>query len=346
MAIIAPDLGIDLGTSNTLVYVRKKGILINEPTLLVVQSGGKRVTRAIGRDASVLVGRTPAGDVVVRPMQDGRIRDYDMAETLLKYFIRKAIGASHIVKPRAVITIPCRVSKVDRRVITEAAVAAGIRRNGVELIEKPFASAYGSDLRVFSPEGTLVVDSGGGTTEIALITHGGYVATRSLATGGISMDMAIVEYLRHDYNMVIGDRKAEDIKIDWGAALPYKEERKIVVSGRDLITGLPQTAEITSTKVYEALQAPCRQILQGIRSVLDKAPPELAADVLRKGVFLMGGASQLHGLDHFLAAELGLPVTVAKEPMLCAAMGVGRLVDDPSNLPFVARLSATQDESE
>ena len=346
MAIIAPDLGIDLGTSNTLVYVRGKGILINEPTLLVVQSGGRRVTRAIGRDASVLVGRTPVGDVVVRPMQDGRIKDYDMAEALLRYFIRKAIGASHIVKPRAVITIPCRISKVDRRVITEAAQAAGIRRNGVELVEKPFASAHGSELKVFEPEGTLVVDSGGGTTEIALISHGGYVATRSLATGGISMDLAIVEYLRHDYNMVIGDRKAEDIKIDWGSALPYKEERKIVVNGRDIITGLPQTAEITTTKVYEALQAPCRQILQGIRAVLDKAPPELAADVLRKGVYLMGGASQLHGLDHFLAAELGLPVFIAKEPMLCAALGAGRLAEDFELLSRVARIPPSQDEAE
>ncbi|NLZ89266.1 MAG: rod shape-determining protein [Clostridiales bacterium] len=346
MAIIAPDLGIDLGTSNTLVFVRKKGILINEPTLLVVSGGARRTIKAIGQDARVLVGRTTGGDVAVRPLQDGTIKEYDMTESILRYFIRKAIGVSHLVKPRAFITIPCRISAVEKRVIREASIAAGIRRNAVHLIEKPFASAYGSGLNVFEPEGNMVVDIGGGTTEVALISIGGVVGSKSISTGGIRMDEAIVEYIKHDYNMLIGDQKAEDVKIDWGSALPFKEERKVLIRGRDIITGLPQTAEITTTRIYEALQAPCRQILKAIRDVLDKAPPELAGDILRKGIYLMGGGAQLYGLDVFLATELGLPVTIAKDPMLCAAIGVGNLAENASLLPRIGRSAFMRDDIE
>ena len=346
MAIIAPDLGIDLGTSNTLVFVRKKGILINEPTLLVVSGGARRTIKAIGQDARVLVGRTTGGDVAVRPLQDGTIKEYDMTESILRYFIRKAIGVSHLVKPRAFITIPCRISAVEKRVIREAAIAAGIRRNAVHLIEKPFASTYGTGLNVFEPEGNMVVDIGGGTTEVALISIGGVVGSKSISTGGIRMDEAIVEYIKHDYNMLIGDQMAEDVKIDWGSALPFKEERKVLIRGRDIITGLPQTAEITTTRIYEALQAPCRQILKAIRDVLDKSPPELAGDILRKGIYLMGGGAQLYGLDVFLATELGLPVTIAKDPMLCAAIGVGNLAENASLLPRIGRSAFMRDDIE
>jgi len=346
MAIIAPDLGIDLGTSNTLVYVRKKGIVINEPTLLIVSGSAKRTIKSIGQDAKMMVGRTSGGDIAVRPLQDGTIKEYDMTESILRYFIRKAIGVSHLVQPRAFITVPCRISAVEKRVVREAALAAGVRRNAVHLIEKPFASAFGSGLPVFAPEGSMVVDIGGGTTEVAIISIGGIVSSKSIMTGGIKMDEAIINYIKHDYNMLIGDRMAEDIKIDWGSALPLKEERKVMIRGRDIITGLPQTTEITSTKIYEALHAPCRQILKAICDVLDKAPPELAGDILRKGIFLMGGGSQLYGMDRYLASELGLPVTLAKDAMMCAAVGVGHLAENVNLLPRIGRSSFMRDENE
>ncbi len=346
MAIIAPDIGIDLGTSNTLVYVSRKGILINEPTLLIVSGGAKRTLRAIGADARAMVGRTTGGDVAVRPLRDGAVKEYEMTETILRYFIRKAIGASQLMKPRVFITVPCHISAVERRVVREAALHAGARKNAVHLIEKPFASAYGSGLPVFQPEGSMVVDIGGGTTEVALISIGGIVCSRSIKVGGIKMDEAIIDFIRRDYNMLIGDRMAEDLKTDWGSALPVKDERKVMIRGRDLITGLPQTAEITSAKIYEALQKPCLKILQAITSVLEKAPPELAGDVLRKGIYLMGGGAQLYGIEHFLASELGLPVVLAKDPMSCAAVGVGHLAENAELLPRIGRSNFMKDEED
>lgn len=344
MPIIAPDIGIDLGTSNTLVYVSRKGILINEPTLLIVSGGARRTIRAIGADARALVGRTTGGDVAVRPLRDGTVKEYEMTETILRYFIRKAIGASYLIKPRVFITVPCYISPVERRVVREAALNAGARKNAVHLIEKPFASAYGSGLPVFQPEGSMVVDIGGGTTEVAIISIGGIVCSRSIKVGGIKMDEAIIEFIRHDYNMLIGDRMAEDLKIDWGSALPVKEDRKVMIRGRDLITGLPQTAEITSSKIYDALQGPLNKILQAITSVLEKAPPELAGDVLRKGIYLMGGGSQLYGIEHFLASELGLPVILAKDPLICAVNGVGNLAENAELLNRIGRSNFMKDE--
>lgn len=344
MPIIAPDIGIDLGTSNTLVYVSRKGILINEPTLLIVSGGSKRTLRAIGADARALVGRTTGGDVAVRPLRDGTVKEYEMTETILRYFVRKAIGVSQLIKPRVFITVPCHISPVERRVVREAALNAGARKNAVHLIDKPFASAYGSGLPVFQPEGSMVVDIGGGTTEVAIISIGGIVCSRSIKVGGIKMDEAIIEFIRHDYNMLIGDRMAEDLKTDWGSALPVKEDRKVMIRGRDLITGLPQTAEITSSKIYDALQGPLNKILQAITSVLEKAPPELAGDVLRKGIYLMGGGSQLYGIEHYLASELGLPVILAKDPMICAVNGVGNLAENAELLNRIGRSNFMKDE--
>ncbi len=346
MAVIAPDLGIDLGTSNTLVYVRRKGIVINEPTLLIVSGSARRTIKSIGQDARVLVGRTTGGDVAVRPLQDGTIKEYEMAESILRYFIRKAIGVSHLVRPRAFITVPCRISAVEKRVVREAALAAGIRRNAIHLIEKPFAGAFGSGLPVFQPEGSMVVDIGGGTTEVAIISIGGIVASKSIMTGGIRMDEAVINYIKHNFNMLIGDRMAEDIKMDWGSAVPVKEDRRVMIRGRDMITGLPQTAEVSVSKIYEALHAPCRQILQAIRDVLDKAPPELAGDILRKGIYLMGGGSQLYGIDRYLASELGLPVLLAKDAMLCAAVGVGNLAENANLLHRIGRSTFMREENE
>lgn len=345
MAIIAPDIGIDLGTSNTLVHVKKRGIQINEPTLLIVSGNEKRTIKAIGQDALALVGRTSGGDVAIRPLQDGTVKDFDLTEAVLRYFIRKAIGVSHLVKPRVYITVPSRVSPVEKRVIREAAISAGARKNAIHLIDKPFASAFGSGLPVFAPEGSMVVDVGGGTTEVAVIALGGTVISRSIPTGGIKMDSVIVDFIKHDHNMLIGDRMAEDIKIDWGSALPVPDDRKVVVRGRDLITGLPQTAEIASSRFYEALHGPCLKILDTIREILDKTPPELCGDILRKGIYLVGGGAQLYALDRFLASELGLPVTLAREAMLTAAAGVGNMAENADILPKLTRSNFMRDEN-
>ncbi len=345
MAIIAPDIGIDLGTSNTLVYVRNKGIQINEPTLLIVSGNERRTIKAIGQDALLLVGRTIAGDMAVRPLQEGTVKDFDLTEAILRYFIRKAIGVSHLIKPRVYVTVPSRVSPVERRVIREAAASAGARKNAIHLIDKPFASAFGSGLPVFAPEGSMVVDIGGGTTEVAVVALGGIVLSRSIPNAGIKMDAVLVDFIKHDHNMLIGDRMAEDIKIDWGAALPVAEERKVVVRGRDLITGLPQTAEISSNRFYEALRGPCLMIQETIREVLDKTPPELCGDILRKGIYLMGGGAQLYGLDRFLASELGLPITLARDPMLTAVAGVGNMADNSEVLHKLTRANFMRDEN-
>ena len=346
MAIVAPDLGIDLGTSNTLVHVRKKGIQLNEPTLLIVAGNQRRTIKAIGQDALQLVGRTTGGDVAVRPLQDGMVKDFELTEAILRYFIRKAIGVSHLLKPRIYITVPSRVSPVEKRVIREAASSAGARRTAIHLIDKPFASAFGSGLPVFAPEGSMVVDVGGGTTEVAVISLGGIVVARSIPMAGITMDSVIVDFIKHDHNRLIGDRMAEDIKIDWGSALPVKEERKVVVRGRDSITGLPQTVEISSLRIYEALHGPCLKILDTIREVLDKTPPELCGDILRKGIYLVGGGAQLYGLDRFLASELNLPVTLARDPMLCAAVGVGHMSNNADLLPKLTRSNFMRDETD
>ena len=345
MAIIAPDIGIDLGTSNTLVHVRKKGVQLNEPTLLIVTGNEKRTIKAIGQDALALVGRTSAGDVAVRPLQDGTVKDFDLTEIILRYFIRKAIGVSHLVKPRVYITVPSRISPVEKRVILEAAASAGARKNAIHLIDKPFASALGSGLPVFDPEGSMVVDIGGGTTEVAIIALRGVVLSRSIPYGGIKMDNVIVDFIKHEHNMLIGDRMAEDIKIDWGSALPSSDERKVVVRGRDLITGLPQTAEIASSRFYTALHEPCQKILDTIREILDKTPPELCSDILRKGIYLVGGGSQLYGLDRFLASELSLPVTLAKDPMMTAVNGVGAMADHSEILPKLIRSNFLREEN-
>ena len=330
MAIIAPDIGIDLGTANTQVYVRKKGIVIDEPSLLVVDRTGRHAVRAIGEEAWALLGRTAADVTSVRPLSDGMIRDFDMTQYMLQYFVRKAIGASRLVKPRAIMTIPCRVSPIERRAVRKAAVYAGVRQGQLHLVEKPFAAAIGSGLPVFEPTGSMVVDIGGGTTEAAVISLGGI----------------IIAYVKREFNMLIGDRTAEDVKIALGSALPLKEERRVLVRGRDMITNLPQTAEISSAAVYEALKGTCQAILGAIQNVLERTPPELAGDVMKSGIHLTGGASQLFGLDQFIASELDMPVLLARDPMGCAALGAGHLADNIELLHRIGKSSFLREEGE
>ncbi len=346
MAIIAPDIGIDLGTSNTLVHVRKKGIVIDEPTILVMDRTQKHDVKAIGEEARVMLGRT-AGDVIaVRPLADGMIRDFDMTKIMLKYFVRKAVGVSRLVKPRAIITIPCRVTPIERRAVRQAALDAGVRQTQLNLVEKPFAAALGSGLPVFEPIGSMVVDIGGGTTEVAVISLGGVVISRSIRIGGVKMDEAIISYVKREFNMLIGDRTAEDVKINMGAALDPKEDRRVLVRGRDMVTNLPQVAELSAKKVYEALKPPCQAILAAIQFVLERTPPELAGDVMRSGIHLTGGGAQLFGMDQFIASELGMPVLLAKDPMSCAALGIGHLTENIEMLHRIGKSSFLHDEGE
>ena len=337
MAFVAHDVGVDLGTSNTLVYVKHKGVVISEPTIVVVESSNERKVRAVGDDAKIMLGRTTDGLMAVRPMREGVITDFDMTEILLQYFTRKAIGSSYIVKPRLFLTYPCSISAIERRAVMEAAKLSGSRH--VHLVEKPFASALGSGLPVFDPNGCMVVDIGGGTTDAAVISLGGVVISHSIRVGGVKMDEAIINFIKREFNILIGDRTAEEVKLDLGAALPIREERRARIRGRDLVTNLPQTTEITSSQIYQAIREPCLAVLAAIKWVLERTPPELAADIMHNGIYLTGGGSLLYGMDQLIASELGIPVLLAKEPMDCAALGLGNIIENFELLQHLGRTS-------
>ena len=326
MAIIAPEIGIDLGTSNTVVYVRGRGIVISEPTMVVIDSGNKRNVRAVGDEAKFLMGRTSEALTVVKPLKNGSIADFDLTEMLLRYFIRKAIGVSHVVKPKVVVSVPANLPAVARKAVSEAAEIAGAKT--VYLIEKPFAAAIGSGLPVYEPVGSMVVDIGGGTTDVAIVSLGGIVVAQSVQVGGAKMDEAIINYIKREFNMLIGDRTAEDVKIDLATAMPLVEGRQVRIRGRDLLSPQAMDIEFTSAQAYEALREPCRAIIAAIKWVLERTPPELAADIMRGGIHLTGGGAQLFAMDQYIATELGIPVLIAKEPEDCTVMGLGYLVEN------------------
>lgn len=337
MGFVAHDLGVDLGTSNTLVYVKHKGIMISEPTIVVVDAGNERRVRAVGDDAKIMLGRTTEGVMAVRPMREGVITDFDMTEIMIQYFMRKAIGSSYLVKPRLFLSYPCSISAIERRAVGEAAKYAGSRK--VLLVEKPFAAALGSGLPVFDPNGCMVVDIGGGTTDAAVISLGGVVISHSVRVGGVKMDEAIIDFIKREFNILIGDRTAEEVKLDLGSALPLRDERRARIRGRDMVTNLPQTTEITSTQIYEALHEPCMAILGAIKWVLERTTPELAADIMHNGLYLTGGGSLLYGMDQLIASELGIPVLLSKEPMDCAALGLGNIIENYELLEHLGRTS-------
>ena len=326
MAFFAPEIGIDLGTSNTVVYVRGRGIVISEPTMVVIDSGNKRNVRAVGDEAKFLMGRTSEALTVVKPIKNGSIADFDLTEMLLRYFIRKAIGVSHVVKPKVVVSVPANLPAVARKAVSEAAEIAGAKT--VYLIEKPFAAAIGSGLPVYEPVGSMVVDIGGGTTDVAIVSLGGIVVAQSVQVGGTKMDEAIINYIKREFNMLIGDRTAEDVKIDLATAMPLVEGRQVRIRGRDLLSPQAMDIELTYAQAYEALREPCRAILAAIKWVLERTPPELAADIMRGGIHLTGGGAQLFAMDQYIATELGIPVLIAKEPEDCTVMGLGYLVEN------------------
>lgn len=325
--IFAPDIAIDLGSSNTLVYVRGRGVVIDEPTVVVVSTSNKHIVRAVGDAALHLLGRTTDTLTAIRPLKNGIMDDYDSTEVMIRYFMRKAIGVSHLVKPRVLVAIPAGLADIQRKALIEAVTVAGARKKGVFLIEKPLAAAIGSGLPVYEPSGTMVVDVGGGTTDTAVVSLGGIVVAQSIQVGGTRMDEAIVNYLKKGSSMLIGARTAEEIKIDLASAMPVADGRRIRIRGRDLLSAHAMDVDFSSAQAHEAVKDPCAAILSSIRWVLERTPPELSADIMRTGIHLTGAGSQLFALDQFIATHLGIPVLLAREPESCTINGLSYLID-------------------
>jgi len=333
MNIFSRDLGIDLGTANTLVHVRGKGIVIREPSVVAVRSDTKQVL-AVGEEAKRMIGRTPGNIVAIRPMKEGVIADFDITQEMLKYFIKKVLVRVLPVHPRVEICVPSGVTEVEKRAVDEAIRQAGARE--AYLVEEPMAAAIGAGLPVQEPTGSMVVDIGGGTSEVAVISLGGIVTSRSIRIGGNKMDDAISFYIKKEYNLMIGERTAEEIKIGIGSAYPREEEQTMEVRGRDLVTGLPKTLTISSSEILEALREPVNSIIEAIKLTLEKTPPELAADIMDKGIMLTGGGALLSGLDTLIHQETGMPIKVADNPLDCVALGAGKIVEEMETLKRVA----------
>ena len=328
------DLAIDLGTANTLIYVKGKGIVCNEPSVVAVQknSRGSRRVLAIGSEAKKMLGRTPGSIVAIRPLKDGVIADFEITENMLRYFIRKIHPGKTLVRPRPriVIGVPGGITAVEKRAVRESAKSAGARE--VYLIEEPMAAAIGAGLPITEPTGNMIVDIGGGTTEVAVISLAGVVFTRSVRVGGDKMDEAIIHHIHRKYNLLIGERTAELIKITIGSAYPGNEIQTMEIKGRDLVAGVPKTIEITDEEIREALMEPVRQVVESVRIALERTPPELASDIVDKGIVLAGGGALLRNLDVLLREETGLPVTLADDPLTAVVMGAGKVLDELSLL--------------
>ncbi|MDD5877720.1 MAG: rod shape-determining protein [Clostridiales bacterium] len=319
------DMGIDLGTANTLVYIKGQGIVVREPSVVAIRDDSKEVL-AVGEEAKRMIGRTPGNIVAIRPMKDGVIADFDVTQSMLSYFIQKAAAKKGVVSPRIAICVPFGVTEVEKRAIEEAARTAGAK--DAFLIEEPMAAAIGAGLRIEEPEGNMVVDIGGGTSEIAIISLGGIVTAKSIRLGGDELDEAIVNYVKKEYSLMIGERTAEDVKIRIGSAYKEGEEMEMEIRGRDLISGLPKTMQISSSEVRDALRDPVNSIVDGIKSTLEKTPPELASDIMENGIMLTGGGALLKGLDKLVKEETGMPVKIAENPLDCVAIGTGKSVED------------------
>lgn len=323
---LARDLGIDLGTANTLVHVRGKGIVLREPSVVAMQQDRKQVL-AVGEDAKEMLGRTPGNIVAIRPMKDGVIADFDVTQAMLRHFISKAMkGRSFLIKPRVIVCVPSGVTAVEERAVREAALQAGAKE--AYLIEEPMAAAIGAGLPVHEPTGNMIVDIGGGTSEVAVISLGGIVNCQSIRVAGDEMDDAIIQHMKKYYNLLIGERTAEIIKIGIGSAYGEGASSRIDVKGRDLVTGLPITVHVTAEEIQRALSEPVNQILEGIKMCLEKTPPELAADIMDHGIILAGGGALLRGLDRLVSKETGMPVYLADDPLSAVALGTGKVLEN------------------
>ncbi len=326
------DIGIDLGTANTLVFLKGKGIIIREPSVVAVDVKNHTV-RCVGQEAKDVIGRTPGSIVAVRPLKDGAIADFDVTTSMLQEFIRKATNKSLMTKIRVIICIPSGVTAVERRAVKDATEAAGAKK--VWVIEEPMAAAIGAGLPVAEPTGSMVVDIGGGTSEVAVISLGGIVASKSVRVGGDMFDTAIAAYIKKKYNLLIGERTAENIKIEIGSAYPLEQETSITIKGRNQLNGLPESVSVSSEEVREALTDPLYSILDAVKVTLEKTPPELSADIIDQGITLTGGGALLRGLNKLVEQETGIPVFVADEPLDCVAAGTGKVLENLDKFPDV-----------
>ena len=334
------DMAIDLGTANTLVYVKNRGVVLNEPSVVaVLNQGGKSKVIAVGEEAKSMLGKTPGHIQAIRPMKDGVIADFVVTEEMIKHFIRKVHNRKTFANPRIIICVPTGSTPVERRAIHDSALAAGARK--VSLIEEPMAAAIGAGLPVSEPRGSMVVDIGGGTSEIAVISLGGIVYSRSVRIGGDAMDVALINYMRKRYNLLIGEASAEMIKKEVGIALSPKngDGKTIDIKGRDLASGVPKEIELTQSQVSEALSEPIQTIIDGVKSALEDTPPELAADLVDMGVVLTGGGALLESMDEAIREATGLPVTIAEEPLSCVALGSGKALESESSFEPILSLS-------
>ncbi len=327
---ISNDIAIDLGTANTLVYAKGRGIILDEPSVVAVQKnyrGMQNRVLAVGKEAKEMLGRTPGSIVAIRPIKDGVIADFEVTGSMLKYFISKSTGnRKSFIRPRIIICVPYGITQVEKRAVKEAAHSAGARE--VYLIEEPMAAAIGAGLPITDPTGSMVVDMGGGTTGVAVISLGGIVYCKSIKVAGDKFDEAIVSYVRRQFNLLIGERTAENIKTQIGNAYPFEEERSMEIKGRDLVAGAPKTIEITSSQVNDALMDPLSEVVDAVRTALEKTPPELASDIVDNGIVLTGGGALLANLDVLLRERTGLPVSIAENPLSCVVMGSGKVLDE------------------
>lgn len=339
IGMFSNDLAIDLGTANTLVYAKGKGIISSEPSVVAVRRDhrGQKKILAVGKEAKEMLGRTPGMIEAIRPLKDGVIADFEVTEAMLRYFIRKVHNRKSLVRPRIIVGVPYGITEVEKRAVRESAESAGARE--VYLIEEPMAAAIGAGLPVTEPSGSMIVDIGGGTTEVAVISLAGIVQSQSVRVAGDKMDEAIIQFVKRSYNLLVGDRTSELVKINIGNAYPTGEVQGMEISGRDLVGGIPRHLEINSDEIREAIAEPIHSIVESIKATLEKTPPELAGDIVEKGIMLAGGGALIRGIDKLIHEETGLPVTIAEDPLSCVAHGAGKALDELTVLREVSMAS-------